>query len=94
MLCLYQSPFHCRIRKAEGRFTQKLNYRWHLPSFGMLSSVDVSGQPNGPIFKGQGVEEKSLITGLGLHRRMHRKPEIVNYRYYCHFQAWNLYSYV
>jgi len=44
-----------------------VNYRWHLPSFWMLSSVDfvidVSGQPNGPIFKDQGVEETSLITG-------------------------------
>jgi len=28
-----------------------------------LLVIDVSGQPNGPIFKGQGVEETSLITG-------------------------------
>jgi len=65
ILLLYQSPIYCRSRKVDGSFTHGVNYHWDLCLSGMLCSIDwkffteVLGQPIGPIFKGQVVQETS-----------------------------------
>ena len=78
MLSLYQFPVYYRSRKVEGSFTHKVNYRWDLCLSGMLHSIDwklvteVSGQPIGPIFKGQVIQEMSETNSQSV---LHNIPE-------------------